>query len=254
MELKDNLKQLRKEKGITQQELADSIFVSRSAIAKWESGLGLPSADSMRALEAYFGVAPAQIATQNPEIVIIKKNQKIRKICSVTGWLIAGLLLSMLTVISLLLPFLIQSGNWGLTPESAAGIFSEYPYIDTGDCRIYYTVFEGELENGQHWISLSNFRPVRKQLWGWSVSEKDYESSIILHNLEMAGRLYSIKGKNGYYNLIQNVNSNNMRIDMLTLQEVKVNGKLYKVEKGFFFITPEPVEAFWLGEAFMRVE
>ena len=36
---KDKLKELRKQKGLSQQELADKLFVSRSAVAKWENSL-----------------------------------------------------------------------------------------------------------------------------------------------------------------------------------------------------------------------
>ena len=42
-ELKDKIKRLRKEKGLTQEEFAKTLFVSRSAVAKWENGLGLPT-------------------------------------------------------------------------------------------------------------------------------------------------------------------------------------------------------------------
>ena len=56
MEFKDELRKLRQEKGISQQALADSIFVSRSALAKWENGLGLPSEDAKNALIGYFGL------------------------------------------------------------------------------------------------------------------------------------------------------------------------------------------------------
>lgn len=40
MELCEKLKELRKKRGVSQQELADAIFASRSAVAKWESGNG----------------------------------------------------------------------------------------------------------------------------------------------------------------------------------------------------------------------
>ena len=39
------LKELRNEKGLTQEELGKIIFVSRSAIAKWEQGKGMPCKD-----------------------------------------------------------------------------------------------------------------------------------------------------------------------------------------------------------------
>ena len=40
---KDKLKELREKEGLSQQELADKLFVSRSAVAKWENGNGIPS-------------------------------------------------------------------------------------------------------------------------------------------------------------------------------------------------------------------
>lgn len=56
MEFKDRLKELRKQRDITQETLGRAIHVSRSAIAKWEAGLGIPSEDSIEALCAYFEV------------------------------------------------------------------------------------------------------------------------------------------------------------------------------------------------------
>jgi len=40
----EKLQQLRKEKGLTQEQLAEELFVSRTAISKWESGRGYPGA------------------------------------------------------------------------------------------------------------------------------------------------------------------------------------------------------------------
>ena len=48
MEFKDKLKQFRAEKGLTQSQLADLLYVSRSTVAKWENGLGLPNPESSR--------------------------------------------------------------------------------------------------------------------------------------------------------------------------------------------------------------
>ena len=69
MEFKDKLKQIRKERGISQQALADAIFVSRSAIAKWESGLGYPNETSMSALLEYFEVDKGYFETEEVENV-----------------------------------------------------------------------------------------------------------------------------------------------------------------------------------------
>lgn len=56
MELNEKLQELRKQKGLTQEELASALYVSRTAVSKWESGRGYPSIDSLKALAAYFGV------------------------------------------------------------------------------------------------------------------------------------------------------------------------------------------------------
>lgn len=55
MKFKDKLKQIRKARGLSQQSLADAIHISRSAIAKWENGLGYPNPDALESLITYFG-------------------------------------------------------------------------------------------------------------------------------------------------------------------------------------------------------
>ena len=56
MEFNEKLQQLRNQKKITQEELAKAIYVSRTAISKWESGRGYPSIDSLKALSKFFGI------------------------------------------------------------------------------------------------------------------------------------------------------------------------------------------------------
>ncbi len=46
MERSEKLQQLRKQRGLTQKELAEKLFVSQTAISKWESGRGCSSLDS----------------------------------------------------------------------------------------------------------------------------------------------------------------------------------------------------------------
>lgn len=52
----EKLKELRTKAGLSQEELASKIFVSRSAVAKWEQGRGLPEDDSVERLAALFNV------------------------------------------------------------------------------------------------------------------------------------------------------------------------------------------------------
>lgn len=56
MEFNEKLQELRKHKGLTQEELAELLFVSRTAVSKWESGRGYPNIDSLKAIARFFGV------------------------------------------------------------------------------------------------------------------------------------------------------------------------------------------------------
>ena len=54
MEFHEKLQELRKSRGLTQEELAEALFVSRTAISKWESGRGYSSIDSLKEISRYF--------------------------------------------------------------------------------------------------------------------------------------------------------------------------------------------------------
>ena len=57
MEFNKKLQELRRRKGLTQEELAEALYVSRTAISKWESGRGLPSIESLKAISKYFSIS-----------------------------------------------------------------------------------------------------------------------------------------------------------------------------------------------------
>ena len=57
MEFNEKLQELRKNRSLTQEELAEALFVSRTAISKWESGRGYPSLDSLKQISRYFSVS-----------------------------------------------------------------------------------------------------------------------------------------------------------------------------------------------------
>ena len=126
MEFKDKLKQLRRDRNISQQALADAIYVSRSAIAKWENGLGYPSADSMEALTAYFGVAEKDFRTEQPEAVIVRKNYCIQHL---TNGIIAVLLAILVVSGSIFAGFWFGSASSADTKELGKQA-SEYLKID----------------------------------------------------------------------------------------------------------------------------
>ena len=87
MGFKDRLKNLRQQKDLTQQELANKIFVSRSTIAKWENGLGLPSDTNLIALCDFFGVEENWLLDRNDlkEEIKMTKLQKKTIVVSIFG-------------------------------------------------------------------------------------------------------------------------------------------------------------------------
>lgn len=56
MKLEEKLSTLRKEKKLSQLELAETLGVSRQAISKWESGNSVPSVDNLKALGRIYEV------------------------------------------------------------------------------------------------------------------------------------------------------------------------------------------------------
>lgn len=57
MEFSEKLQELRKARSLTQEQLAEALFVSRTAVSKWESGRGYPSIDSLKGLSRFFSVS-----------------------------------------------------------------------------------------------------------------------------------------------------------------------------------------------------
>lgn len=56
MNLGENLRKLRKENGLSQEQLADSLNISRQAISKWESGKAYPDIENLIQLRSIFKV------------------------------------------------------------------------------------------------------------------------------------------------------------------------------------------------------
>ena len=75
MEFNEKLQELRKSRGMTQEELAEALFVSRTAVSKWESGRGYPSIDSLKQLSRFFSVKIDDLICSE-EIITAAENDK----------------------------------------------------------------------------------------------------------------------------------------------------------------------------------
>lgn len=83
MEFKEKLQELRKSRGLTQEELAEALYVSRTAVSKWESGRGYPSIDSLKEISNYFSVTVDELLSAEKILTIAEKENKanVRGIC-----------------------------------------------------------------------------------------------------------------------------------------------------------------------------
>ena len=79
MELNEKLQELRKQKGLTQEELAERLYVSRTAVSKWESGRGYPNIESLKAIASFFSVTVDELLSSDEILTIAAEEQKRTK-------------------------------------------------------------------------------------------------------------------------------------------------------------------------------
>lgn len=76
MEFNEKLQELRKQKGMTQEELAEALYVSRTAISKWESGRGYPNIDSLKAISRFFSVSLDELLSSDEALNLAEEEHK----------------------------------------------------------------------------------------------------------------------------------------------------------------------------------
>ena len=133
MEFHEKLQKLRKEKGLTQEELAEKLYVSRTAVSKWESGRGLPSIDSMKAVAAVFSVTLDELLSPAEALTVADGDKKRteKHFCD----LIFGLL-DVACSLRLFLPLFADRASGTVMPASLLSLYGSYPVFSA-----IYTVF-----------------------------------------------------------------------------------------------------------------
>ncbi len=114
MEFHEKLVELRKSKGLTQEELAEALFVSRTAISKWESGRGYPSIDSLKELSRYFSVTIDELICSR-EVIVAAEDDK-----NSTLGRYRSMICNTLDILTGVLLFLPVFGNGADLPTSTA--------------------------------------------------------------------------------------------------------------------------------------
>ena len=57
METKDIIREIRTKKGLSQEELAERVFVTRQAVSRWENGDTVPNTETLKLLSKEFGIS-----------------------------------------------------------------------------------------------------------------------------------------------------------------------------------------------------
>ena len=137
MEFKEKLQELRKKKGLTQEELADQLFVSRTAVSKWESGRGYPNIDSLKSISKMFSVTIDELLSGDQLLTIAEEENKKRQ--KTLQDLVFGLL-DISVVIFLFLPFFGQKTNGVIQEVSLLYLTNIAAYLKTGYFLIVFGV------------------------------------------------------------------------------------------------------------------
>ena len=153
MEFNEKLQELRKGKGLTQEELAQAIFVSRTAVSKWESGRGYPSIDSLKEIASFFSVTIDDLICSD-EMISVAENEKrefadkyISLICNV---------MDILPVILLFIPAF-GNGSGSSETVSLFGLSGITPWVKT----VFIVITGIAILNGICGAIIANFNKPR---------------------------------------------------------------------------------------------
>ena len=128
MEFNEKLQELRKRKGLTQEELAEVLYVSRTAISKWESGRGFPNIESLKVISKFFSVSLDELLSGEEILAIAEKDHKEKE--RTIRDLVFGLLDCGMALL-LLLPFFGQKADGVIREVSLLALSEVQPYLKT---------------------------------------------------------------------------------------------------------------------------
>jgi len=169
MEFHEKLQELRKQHNLTQEELAASLYVSRAAISKWESGRGYPSIDSLKALAKFFSVSIDALLSGD-EVLAIAQEENQQKEAHFRD-LVFGLL-DCSSIMFFFLPFFGQKADGIIHGVSLLALTEIEPYLRA----LYFITVIGIAASGILTLLLRNSHQV---FWAQSKSKSSLAFSVI---------------------------------------------------------------------------
>ena len=150
----EKLKKLRTDNGLTQDELAEKTYVTRTAISKWESDRGYPSIDSLKAISKFFSVSIDDLLSSDEVLTIAEEENKQQETRFKD---LVYALLDLSIAMLLFLPFFAEN-NGVIRSVSLIALDGVQPYLKAA----YFTVVIGMFFAGVLALALQN---CEKEFW-----------------------------------------------------------------------------------------
>ena len=151
----EKLKKLRTDGGLTQDELAEKIYVTRTAISKWESDRGYPNIDSLKAISKFFSVSIDLLLSSDEVLTIAEEDHKQKeKRFKDLVYALLDLCIAML----LFLPFFAENTEGVIRSVSLIALEVVQPYLKAA----YFIVVIGTFFAGVLALALQN---CQKAFW-----------------------------------------------------------------------------------------
>ena len=145
----EKLKKLRTDNGLTQDEIAEKIYVTRTAISKWESDRGYPNIDSLKAISKFFSVSIDDLLSSDEVLTIAEEDNKQQE-NRFKDLIYALLDLSIAMLLSL--PFFAENTEGVIRSVSLIMLDGVQPYLKAA----YFTVVIGMFFAGVLALALQN--------------------------------------------------------------------------------------------------
>ena len=123
MEVGAQRKKYRSNMGISQEELAEKVYVSRQTVSNWETGKNYPDIHSVLLLSSVFNVSLDQLIKGDVEIMKKEiKETEIKKLNKYGGIYAVSLILAVISLV----PFIVLMDWYGLIPWSGVYAIALY--------------------------------------------------------------------------------------------------------------------------------
>ena len=151
----EKLKKLRTDNGLTQDELAEKTYVTRTAISKWESDRGYPNIDSLKAISKFFSVSIDDLLSSDEVLTIAEEDNKQQETRFKD---LVYALLDLSIAMLLFLPFFAENTEGVIRSVSLIVLDGVQPYLKAA----YFTVVIGMFFAGVLALALQN---CKKEFW-----------------------------------------------------------------------------------------